>query len=50
MCEINALKEDRTDTRSIDERTSCFDSKDDRLDQKERRSAPCDVTKTNHYW
>ena len=50
MCEVNASEEDKTDTRSTNEKTGCLYSEDDQFDQKERRSAPCDVTKTNSYW
>ena len=50
ICEINAPKGGKTNTHSIDERTSCFNNKDDQFDQKERRSEPCDVIKTNRYW
>ena len=50
MCKINSTEEDRMNTRPVDERTSCFDSEDDQFDQKERRSAPCNVTKANCYW
>ena len=49
MCEVYASEEDKTDTRSTNERTGCFYSEDDQSNQKERRSAPRDVTKTNSY-
>ena len=50
MCKINAPKGDKTNTRSVDERTSYFESKNEQCDKKERRSTPGDVTKTNCYW
>ena len=49
MCEVNASEEDKTDTRLTDERIGCLYSEIDQFSQKERRSTPCDVIKTNSY-
>ena len=49
MSPVDASKGGKTNTLSTDERTNCFHSEDDQLNQEERRSTPYDVTKTNCY-
>ena len=49
MCPVDASKEDKTNIRSTNERVNCLYRQDNQLNQEERGSAPCDVTKIDRY-
>ena len=50
MRAINASKTYQAYPRATNERTYHVDCKDDKFNQEENKSAPCDVTQTDHYW